>query len=475
MDVIDGDNATERRSLVTELCRLTLRQAAGASSATDAYRMRDDIDDLANRIRGRRRERPGDEVAGYKLLRIVGSGNFATVWEGVANQRSPERAAVKIFDQAKLGLSLMLWRFQRGIRAMQHMSTMGDALPASVVRLHEVAPDGLSFSMDFLPGGDLQDLHLRGWSLRKKLDGFIDICNAVAFAHGIGVIHRDIKPANIVLTSQHRPVLTDFDIADIKFAATKSMQSSSLGTPQFAAPEQLASTSLTADVTADIYSLGKLLYFMVTEVAPPLGSTEPTQTPPYLYAIESAGLRSAIAQAIQNDPARRFASVSEFVTVVQACAKGTRGKERPARKAPPQPVKGLSDEDIDDMIADVLPAPTPPRAAPERAEMDTATAGSWPAKSLAAGIIFGAAGFVFFAGLVIASVVGFEVPKSSRFLAAVVLALTLSFSAGLITGTVSARGVIPIAGTDQHPIRFAATGGVATFVVVMVIAYVMYL
>src|SRR5262249_39109788 len=131
--------------------------------------------------------------------------------------------------------------------------------------------------------------------------------------HHYGVVHRDIKPANIVLDAQNNAVLTDFDIADLHFARTQSVFAGSLGTPQFAAPEQLMGECLEALPTADIYSLGKLLYFLLLEVSPPFGSSEPDRVPIYLQAIDDEQLRNVIHRAISQRAEDRFQTVSEMV------------------------------------------------------------------------------------------------------------------------------------------------------------------
>jgi serine/threonine-protein kinase PpkA len=265
------------------------------------------------------------------MLPVVGNGNFSTVWEAEEVQQiggghpldsnteqkpTGRKVAVKIFDQNKLAQGLMLWRFLRGIRAMQHLSAQGELVPKSIIRILSTAEYSLAFAMEYLPGGDLERIRQHGWSMAKKLAIFRQVTDAVQFAHHNGIVHRDIKPANVVLDADSNAVLTDFDIADLHFARTQSVMAGSLGTPQFAAPEQLIGETLIALPTADIYSLGKLLYFLVMEAAPPLGSSEPDRTPPYLEAVGDESLRSAIHRAIRYRPDERFQTVSEMVKTI---------------------------------------------------------------------------------------------------------------------------------------------------------------
>jgi serine/threonine protein kinase len=473
--VLDG-----RRETVLDLCRLTLLSASAIHTPSERADLRDRIDQLSNDLRRRRRERAKDVVAGYMLLRIVGSGNFATVWEGFSSSRVPDRAAIKIFDLQKLSLGLMLWRFLRGIRAMQHMSALGDLVPSSVVKLYDIAEDGLSFSMDFLPGGDLQNLSERGWSLHKKMRVFREICGAVAFAHSVGVIHRDIKPANIVLTETGSPVLTDFDIADIKFAATKSLQAAGLGTPQFAAPEQLSSRSLKAAPTADVYSLGKLLYFLVTENPPPLGSTDETHTPKYLQSIDSPLVRAIIHRAIQDDAAARYQTVDELVRDLPVAVPESDGDIDDMINPS---VQGMSipADDVDALVTDVAPLPTSPvirhrdsgRYLPV-VDVSSPDSPEQPTASWAVGLVFASIGLLFLMILVFLSLRGMQVPRESRFIVSAILSLTLGASVTLLGGSASARGQIPLPFAKEHPIQFGATGGVATFLLTMLWCHWLY-
>jgi hypothetical protein len=148
---------------------------------------------------------------------------------------------------------------------MEHLNQIPER-PETVATLYQTEASKLAFSMAFLEGGDLTNIAEFGWSLEVKLRHFRTICLAVQFAHENGVIHRDIKPANIVM-HKGQPVLTDFDIADLLFAQTKSAHAA--GTVAFAAPEELADQRTTSR-TGDIYSLGRLLHFLLLEANPPL-------------------------------------------------------------------------------------------------------------------------------------------------------------------------------------------------------------
>jgi|JI6StandDraft_1071083.scaffolds.fasta_scaffold01976_3 serine/threonine protein kinase len=259
----------------------------------------------------------GSVVAGARLERELGKGNFGTVW--LARQLgSGVAVATKIFNLDRLGDGVMMWRFRRSIRAMALLGK-SRGVPASVPRLVEVAEDTLAFSMTYLNGGTLEQIERRGWSLATKLRVFGRVCEAVDFAHRVGIIHRDIKPANILLGPDASPVLVDYDIADIRFVTQLSVAHGGLGTPIFAAPEQLEDAEY-ADERSDIYSLGRLLHYLLLEGSPGYQiERDPTldnlrQCPAALVAI--------VRRSTQWDPRRRFPSVRALLAELARCQTG---------------------------------------------------------------------------------------------------------------------------------------------------------
>jgi hypothetical protein len=322
-EIVAESDALGREKEFPAICELTLAASDPNLTISDRQEKLLRAREIADRVKSVRRERSGDVRAGCVLKSIVGAGNFGTVWlaqkvplgaaspefRSIQDLDSGELAAVKKFDEDKLAIGLMLWRFLRGIRAMQHLSNVLLNPPKSIVRILNVDVPNLCFSMEYYPNGDLENIRNFGWSVRKRLEVFLQVCEAVNFAHRNHVVHRDIKPANVILDSSYGAALTDFDIADLRFARTQSIYSGSLGTPQFAAPEQLVGDNLIAYPSADIYSLGKLLYFVMSEVAPPLGSIEGERQHDYLTAVEHPSLRKAIMRAIQYNPMNRYSSV----------------------------------------------------------------------------------------------------------------------------------------------------------------------
>jgi serine/threonine protein kinase len=283
-------------------------------TGTATQEVTDEIDTLARAIRGLFRPDEGSLVAGARLTKVLGVGNFGTVWEG-EDVETRRRVAVKIFRLERLAEGQMLFRFRKSIRAIRLLSEEKRLEKApdangTVVAFFRADPTELAFSMELLPHGNLDDIAKRGWTVEHKLDVCTRVCAAVSFSHANGVIHRDIKPANIVLNDDGQAVLTDFDIADIKFATSMSTTvEGGLGTPVFAAPEQLLDADR-ADERSDVYSLGRLLHYMLLERSPGYqvekdpGLENLAGFPPALVEI--------VRRATQHDPARRFASANEF-------------------------------------------------------------------------------------------------------------------------------------------------------------------
>lgn len=146
------------------------------------------------------------------------------------------------------------------------------------------------------------------------------ICTAVSYSDASGVIHRDIKPANIVLNDGGFAVLTDFDIADVKFATSMSTTvEGGLGTPVFAAPEQLRDAEL-ANERSDVYSLGRLLHYLLLERSPGYQ----VEKDPVLRDLGEfpPALVEVVRCATQFDPARRYESVDKMQTALLACHTG---------------------------------------------------------------------------------------------------------------------------------------------------------
>jgi serine/threonine protein kinase len=303
--------------LVDALEGLVLERERASPDDPRRGALSEDIERLAAQLRTRRPVKGGERVAGTILEYLIGRGTFGSVWRSRDAETGAPRAT-KIFDVNRLTEGIMLWRFRRSFRALQILNKHRGA-PASIAKVFTVAEDGLAFAMEYLPRGSLDKVAQRSFTLGQRITIFSEICRAVAFAHSVGVIHRDIKPANVMFDANLRPVLIDFDIADVQFLTEQHLTVGGLGTPMFAAPEQLECAG-EVDERADIYSLGRMLHYMLVERVPTYAEQEDllvenlSRFPP--------SLSYTVRKATQRQPDDRFKDVNLLRREVEAYKTG---------------------------------------------------------------------------------------------------------------------------------------------------------
>ena len=266
-------------------------------------------------------------IAGrYRLCGIIGEGGFGTVYR--AQQEYPVRREVAL-KLIKLGMDTraVVARFEAERQALASMEHPGVAKVFDAGCTTQGRP---FFVMELVSGEPITEYCRRNsLSTRHKLELFARVCNAVAHAHARGIIHRDLKPSNVLVSlqdSQAVPKVIDFGIAKAisNTASTATIlteQRQFLGTPEYMSPEQ-ASGSADIDTRADVYSLGVLLYELVTG------------TPPF----DSRRLRRASHEEIQRiirqeDPPPPSLRVSGLRSVVSGrveASNGTLSGDRPS-------------------------------------------------------------------------------------------------------------------------------------------------
>jgi len=218
-------------------------------------------------------EQPGDNIGPYKLLERIGEGGMAVVY--MAEQERPfrRRVALKVI---KLGMDTksVIARFEaerQALAMMEHPSI------AKVFDAGTTETGRPYFVMELVKGVSITDYCDKNkLDTRERLDLFIQVCNAVQHAHQKGIIHRDIKPSNVMVTlhdDKAVPKVIDFGIA--KATSQKLTEktlftrySQMIGTPEYMSPEQAQFSGLDIDTRSDIYSLGVLLYELLTGTTP---------------------------------------------------------------------------------------------------------------------------------------------------------------------------------------------------------------
>src|SRR5687767_14671631 len=216
---------------------------------------------------------PQRQIGPYKLLQVIGEGGFGTVY--MAEQETPvrRRVALKVI---KLGMDTrqVVVRFEAERQALAIMDH------PNIARVFDAGATDAGrpyFVMELVKGDPItQYCDAARLTPRQRLELFIPVCQAVQHAHQKGVIHRDIKPSNVLVTlhdGRAVPKVIDFGIAK----ATQSRLTEKtlftefrhmIGTPEYMSPEQAEMSGLDVDTRSDVYSLGVLLYELLTGTTP---------------------------------------------------------------------------------------------------------------------------------------------------------------------------------------------------------------
>jgi eukaryotic-like serine/threonine-protein kinase len=219
----------------------------------------------------------------YRILRELGRGGMATVYLGHDSELNRE-VAVKVLDfpDSSAELAGRMLREAAIVARLEH---------PGIVPIHDVGslPDDRVFYVMKYVRGERLDSFIRK-TLPERLRVFQRICEAVAFAHAEGVIHRDLKPENIMVGAFGEVLVMDWGLAKVlhdpknpneisdgngSFRQTVQKEMSStghgtiLGTPSYMAPEQAAGEIDKLNEQTDVYSLGAILYFLLSEAPPP--------------------------------------------------------------------------------------------------------------------------------------------------------------------------------------------------------------
>jgi eukaryotic-like serine/threonine-protein kinase len=261
---------------------------------------------------------PTRKLGKFELTSVLGRGAFGTVYKA-RNTDTGQTTAVKVPRHGAMTTADEIDRFFREARFAI------DLKHPNIVRLFDVGQaDGLPFLVsEFVPGRTLAE-QLR--ACRPEPDRaariVLAVAEALAHAHGKGVFHRDIKPSNILMRDDETPVLVDFGLARREGdELTLTLQGDILGAPAYMSPEQARGDSHRVDGRADIYSLGVVLYQLLTGQQPFTGNlrmvlnqiqNEEPRAPRRLNDRLPRDLETVCLKCLRKDPARRYQKAEEL-------------------------------------------------------------------------------------------------------------------------------------------------------------------
>ena len=248
----------------------------------------------------------GETLLGARLVEQIGSGHSGVVWR--AELSDARVVAVKFFDRTRATLGLGAPAFRRSVRALSRV--MLADVPVAVPGLHCVALNELTVVMDYFPNGNVAGVPSLGWGMTELLQFFGQLCKQVASLHDLGMVHRCIKPSNILIDGELQPVLTDLNGVDLEELSRQEQTDYRL----YAAPEELTGLG-TQSPTADIYSLGRMLHFLLLGSDPSIQAHDIAPLDSLAKAPE--GLVRIVRKATARDPSLRYQWVAELTADLQ--------------------------------------------------------------------------------------------------------------------------------------------------------------
>ncbi len=325
----------------------------------------------------------------YELVERLGHGGMAEVWKALDTQLQ-RYVAIKVLQPNLRDDPNFANRFRREAQLIASLHH------PNIVQVHDFqifqpeddnkdTPAPIAYMvMNYVEGQTLAD-YIHKTSSRGQIPSpteivnlFTSISQAIDYAHQQGMIHRDIKPANILLderntahNSMGEPILTDFGVAKLLSASATNISGGQLGTPLYISPEQARGHP--GDERSDVYSLGVILYEIVTGVTPFRGNTPLDVVTQHVHATPTAPslinprisppLALVVMRCLAKDPATRFDSASALTVALAD-----------ALKVPRPEVLGLPTTPLND---DDIPTPTAPwsrRSRPDLQNLETIAA-----------------------------------------------------------------------------------------------------
>ena len=271
----------------------------------------------------------GKNISRYRILDRIAEGGMGEVYRGNDTKLHRE-IAIKVLPADVASSPERLLRFER------EATTVAALNHPNIVTIFEFGEVAGSFYlvMEFVDGVNLREMLRDGKLPPEQAMAIVpQICDALHYAHGEGVVHRDIKPENLLLDKKGRVKIADFGLAKLigpdRVDVTLTAPQQVMGTLHYMAPEQMEKP-LTVDHRADIYSLGVVFYEMLPGELP-IGRF----APPSQKVQVDVRLDEVVLKTLEKEPDRRYQHVSDVKTAVERITTGDSATE--AAKAEPTP------------------------------------------------------------------------------------------------------------------------------------------